>query len=417
MPLIRDLEPHRHQILSFEPIETGSSSPTRFFPLLFVDESNGGLVSQQLRSRPARLRHLGLTSVELVESPPTLAADLWSRAASHASPLAELAQLRQIASWYFCQRADARAIAVARSVRESGTGPLENHSNPTPCRLEIVLREAASVSALVVRLDGQQSNSLAGTAELCASGLEQLLELSSERMVTGCSDSGIRQLSTQLLRGDACMVESAALPEQLASLWQNEHNVAFKQIGDPVNPSRFTQAGEEQLNIVAGAFQPLHAGHQQMFAVSDRRNGATRTWYELSLANADKPQLDAYEVLARMRQFNGNLILTNASAFVDKAKLFPGSVFAVGIDTMIRVADPSYYQGDSRLRDQAVARISESGCRFLVFGRIDRQNRFATLRQIKLPKTLAAICDEVPEQEMRVDVSSTQLRAAVRRSG
>ena len=62
------------------------------------------------------------------------------------------------------------------------------------------------------------------------------------------------------------------------------------------------------------------------------------------------------------------------------------------------------------LRLQKTGKIGDRGCRFLVFGRA-RDDRFQSLKDIELPSELRSICDEVPEAEFRVDVSSSALRS------
>ena len=50
--------------------------------------------------------------------------------------------------------------------------------------------------------------------------------------------------------------------------------------------------------------------------------------------------------------------------FAEKAQLFPGVVFVVGVDTAERIVQPRFY-GDSEERMlQALEQIRQSGCRF-----------------------------------------------------
>jgi nicotinamide mononucleotide (NMN) deamidase PncC len=165
--------------------------------------------------------------------------------------------------------------------------------------------------------------------------------------------------------------------------------------------------------VFPGAFNPPHAGHLRMAEVAERRLGTTVTW-ELSIANVDKPPLDFITIRDRLsalttREFKRNTVLTRAPTFREKAALFPGATFAVGADTLERIAEPRYYGGDVAKRDAAVGDIAARGCRFLAFGRIVN-GRFQTLADMDLPPALRALCDEVPESEFREDVSSTELR-------
>lgn len=166
--------------------------------------------------------------------------------------------------------------------------------------------------------------------------------------------------------------------------------------------------------VFSGAFNPPHAGHLRMAEITERRLGRAVTW-ELSIANVDKPPLDFIAIrdrVAALQAADGSrsISLTQAATFRVKAELFPGATFVVGADTIERIAEPRYYDGDAGRRDAAIAAIAARGCRFLVFGRI-ANGAFITLSTLSLPPRLAALCDEVPAAEFREDVSSTDLRA------
>lgn len=103
------------------------------------------------------------------------------------------------------------------------------------------------------------------------------------------------------------------------------------------------------------------------------------------------------------------MLLTRAATFVEKARLAPGCTFVVGVDTLERIGDPRYYDCDAARRDEAIEQIAAQGCRFLVFGR-SVGDRFQTSADAKVPAALRALCDDVPESDFRVDVSSTELR-------
>ncbi len=134
--------------------------------------------------------------------------------------------------------------------------------------------------------------------------------------------------------------------------------------------------------------------------------------HEISIVNADKPPLDFLEIDARLGQFSANemVSLTRAATFVEKARLFPGATFVVGVDTIERIADPKYYGGNAAAPEQAARAIAERGCRFLVFGRL-ADGRFRSLADLQLPDPLRALCQAVPEADFRSDVSSTELRS------
>jgi hypothetical protein len=138
--------------------------------------------------------------------------------------------------------------------------------------------------------------------------------------------------------------------------------------------------------------------------------------FELSITNVDKAPLDFIELAERLEQLTGRrVLLTRAPTFAEKAEVAPGCVFVIGMDTLVRIADPRYYCDDAAQRDDAIAAIADQGCRFLVFGR-SLDGPFVRLSDIDLPPALRELCKEVPESQFRADVSSTDLRTS-RHSG
>jgi len=171
---------------------------------------------------------------------------------------------------------------------------------------------------------------------------------------------------------------------------------------------QYRLAGQPRV-IFSGAFNPLHDGHRRMVELAAVRLDAPVAM-ELSIANVDKPTLDFLEIetrLAGLTEFP--VLLTRAPTFVEKAALVPGATFVVGADTIVRIAEEKYYGGDRQKRDSAIANIASRGCRFLVFGR-KCDGRFVLPSEIGLPSQLRAMCDEVPPNVFRCDISSTELR-------
>ncbi|MFO0870466.1 MAG: hypothetical protein U0935_16180 [Pirellulales bacterium] len=162
--------------------------------------------------------------------------------------------------------------------------------------------------------------------------------------------------------------------------------------------------------VFPGAFHPLHAGHRAMARLAAQRSGAPVV-YEIAIENVDKPPLDYTELAQRATQFTPHeeVWLTRAPTFVEKARLFPGAVFVVGADTIVRIAAARYYGGSEESCRAALQEIAELGCRFLVFGR-QVSGDFQTLDQLELPEILRQRCTAIDERDFRIDLSSTQLR-------
>ena len=162
--------------------------------------------------------------------------------------------------------------------------------------------------------------------------------------------------------------------------------------------------------LLPGSFNPVHEGHRRMLALAAARLGGAGGACELAILNPDKPPLSPGDAAARLAGFTDAeaVWLTRAPTFPEKARIFPGTTFAVGVDTLVRIAAPRYYGGPAGL----AAALSLLGrCRFLVFGRRTAAG-FETLDSVVIPAPLQALCEGVPEADFRADVSSTELRRA-----
>jgi len=186
----------------------------------------------------------------------------------------------------------------------------------------------------------------------------------------------------------------------------------------PVIVTGTNQSGQPQV-ILPGSFNPLHAGHRKMAAVSTRLIGHPVS-YEISIENVDKPSLTEGELLKRIGQFSATetVAVTRASTFEKKAALFPGVVFAVGIDTLIRMNVPDYHgyapkeggKNSPSPLDRMIEEIVNQDCRLLVFGRkIGEQ--FVGLADLEIHPALSELCQIVPETLFREDISSSVLRS------
>jgi nicotinamide mononucleotide (NMN) deamidase PncC len=174
---------------------------------------------------------------------------------------------------------------------------------------------------------------------------------------------------------------------------------------------RLVLNGPQPRLVLPGSFNPLHTGHCALAAAAGRRMGCPVV-FELGVVNADKPPLTVEEVRRRLAQFAGRapLWLTRAPTFVEKAELFPGAVFVVGADTAERIVQPRFYGGSAAELDRAMNELRSRNCRFLVAGRVNAEGNFADLGNLPIPAEYRDLFVDIPANEFRVDLCSTQLR-------
>ena len=161
--------------------------------------------------------------------------------------------------------------------------------------------------------------------------------------------------------------------------------------------------------VVPGSFNPLHEGHAALLEAA-RRRASGNVAYEISITNVDKPALTAAELDARLPQFRGRapVVLTRAPTFVEKARLLPGTAFAVGADTAARILEARYYGGAEALA-QALTELRELGAHFHVAERRVGE-RLLRLADLRAPPSAADMFQAIPASEVGVDISSTELR-------
>ena len=173
-------------------------------------------------------------------------------------------------------------------------------------------------------------------------------------------------------------------------------------------------AAEEQVRggVLAGSFDPLHEGHEELARVAEENLGADVT-FELSIANVDKPLLEETEVRRRIAQFagKGSVVITRAATFIEKARLFPGCTFVIGWDTAMRLVDPRYYGGAVPEMVGSLTEMRRLRCRILVAGR-EQDGVFHTLENVPVPADFVEMFTPIPEEAFRHDASSTRLRVS-----
>lgn len=235
----------------------------------------------------------------------------------------------------------------------------------------------------------------------------------------------------QLDKAQARMEQEIKVSQALLGLLTNQPDPALVQepppppdpLGDTISGKRTwcmvhadgrVSEGPAPGLIVAGSFNPLHAGHVSLARVAQKRTGLQAV-FEITVTNADKPQLPSCEVLRRLEPFGrlAGVAVSRLGTFEAKAAAWPGATFVIGIDTALRVVDPRFYGGTRQNLAHALTGLRESGCRFLVAGRATETGRFRTVADLPDLSDIPAARDlfePIPEKEFRLDLSSTDIR-------
>ncbi len=219
----------------------------------------------------------------------------------------------------------------------------------------------------------------------------------------------LRSLVLDTLEREFGLFNAAESEQQRSSIWL--HQQAQPQWQQLVR-GETSVVGDcpEKPVLFPGSFHPLHQGHRRMVALASARLHQG-VHLEISVTNADKPELDFLTIGQRVREAEAfaPVVLTQAPRFVDKARLFPGATFLIGADTAVRLNHVRFYDDSLRKRDAAIATIADQGCRFLVFGRLMEEAFFGE-SELALTRRLRELCEFVTVDEFRVDISSRELR-------
>lgn len=195
--------------------------------------------------------------------------------------------------------------------------------------------------------------------------------------------------------------------------WLSHQSIAWMAVG----PQGAITAGQRWpgIALLSGSFNPLHQGHKQLAHAAEKILKRP-VHFELTLQNADKPSISLKEAQRRLRQFKGagTLILSWSALFRQKAAVFPNSVFVIGADTATRLIQPRFYENSPEKMRASLEAIRAAGCRFLVAGRAER-GAWITLEDLEIPVDYGCLFEAIPPSTFRMDVSSTALRARLKR--
>ena len=163
--------------------------------------------------------------------------------------------------------------------------------------------------------------------------------------------------------------------------------------------------------LFPGSFNPLHEGHERLAVAAGRLSGR-RPSLELSVENVDKPSLQRVDIEGRLAAIRGrfSVIMTRAPTFLQKARLFSGCHFAIGYDTATRLLQGKYYEGGELGMVAALEEFRSREHCFWVAGRL-QEGKYLALADIDVPAGFAALFAAIPEEDFRVDISSSKLRS------
>ncbi|MCF0233622.1 MAG: hypothetical protein HUK22_01435 [Thermoguttaceae bacterium] len=186
------------------------------------------------------------------------------------------------------------------------------------------------------------------------------------------------------------------------------------QNGDVVEIRRATDADDLPRTIFPGAFNPAHCGHLKIARLAAQKTEFP-TEFEISVQNVDKPPIDyltfARRITALAAVTSGARIwATNAKKFVEKAAIFPNTTFAVGMDTIVRLASLKYADYSQEKLNCILEELNKRNVRFLIFPRAGADGTIPEPAELNLPPKLAKICLFVSKDEFLENISSSEIR-------